>query len=201
MTATALAARPRRPASLAQAPPRHARAERLPARRSSVGTARGSMPVSKASSSAWGRTAGSSALAPVEPPVSQPLRETAPPGHGCGRPNPTATTEAPSLAPSSAIRLTRRGRLLATLTGAALVLLCLTLVPAVASGVASAFTGTPPMQTTTVTVQPGQTLWQVAATADPGGDTAAVVARIADANGLTSAADVRPGQRLVVPLE
>lgn len=207
MTATALAARPRRSASSAQPPPRSVPSRTSPAGQHSVGAARGSLPVSKASSSAWGSTAGSCALAPVVSPVPGPLRETATLRHAFGRPVPAADapsrppSSVPSRTPSSATRLTRRGRLLATLTGTALVLLCLTLVPAVASGVASAFTVSPTIQTTTVTVQPGQTLWQVAATADPGGDTATVVARIADANGLTGAADVRPGQRLVVPLE
>lgn len=195
MTLIAVASRPC-PAS-AQAAPRPARARRRRSAGSAVGPVRGPTPGSTASSSAWGSTAGSSALAAVAPSVPRPLRE--PPGRRSGRPV-AAATDVPSRVPSSAIRLTRRGRLLATLTGTALVLLCLTLVPAVASGVASAFTGAT-VQTTTVTVQPGQTLWQVAATTDPGGDTASVVARIADANGLTSAADVRPGQRLVVPLE
>lgn len=79
------------------------------------------------------------------------------------------------------------------------VLLGLTVVPAVASGVASAFSAAP-TTSTTVVVQPGQSLWQIAQAAAPAGDTASMVARIADANGITGADQLRPGQRLEVPL-
>jgi nucleoid-associated protein YgaU len=79
------------------------------------------------------------------------------------------------------------------------VLLSLTVVPAVAAGVASAFSPSP-SSSTTVVVQPGQSLWQVAQATAPNGDTASMVARIADANGITSADQLRPGQRLEVPL-
>ena len=79
------------------------------------------------------------------------------------------------------------------------VLLSLTLVPAVAAGVASTFSPSP-ASSTTVVVQPGQSLWQVAQATAPNGDTASMVARIADANGITSADQLRPGQRLEVPL-
>jgi Tfp pilus assembly protein FimV len=79
------------------------------------------------------------------------------------------------------------------------VLLSVTVVPSVASGVASVF-GASPASSTTVVVEPGQSLWQIAQAAAPTGDTASMVARIADANGITSADQLRPGQRLEVPL-
>lgn len=157
---------------------------------------------------AWYGTLGSSALAaPLARPRMTPAFD--PPVEPCRAPasepvTPPSTPAPPTRAQTRlppTVRLTRRGRLVATLLGTTLVVaLCITLVPAVASGVASAFTGVPPIATTTVTVQPGQTLWQIAQAADPGGDPAQVVAQIADANGLVSAAHVRPGQRLVVPL-
>lgn len=53
--------------------------------------------------------------------------------------------------------------------------------------------------TTTVTVQPGQTLWEIAGRVAAGGDVRATVDRIAELNGLTSAGDVQAGQRLLVP--
>jgi nucleoid-associated protein YgaU len=79
------------------------------------------------------------------------------------------------------------------------VLLSVTVVPAVASGVAAALSPVP-TGSTTVVVEPGQSLWQIAQTVAPSGDTASMVARIADANGITRADQLRPGQRLQVPL-
>lgn len=139
----------------------------------------------------WASTAGSSALAPTAEPLPA-LLPVAP---------PLARPAVELSRPAAPVRLTRRGRLVATLIAAAVAaLLCLTLGPAVASGVLTAFSGAPTTATTTVTVEPGQSLWQVAVATDPGSDPAQVVMRIADANGLTSATALRPGQRLVVPV-
>jgi LysM repeat protein len=49
-----------------------------------------------------------------------------------------------------------------------------------------------------VVVQPGQTLWAIAAAADPGADPRAVVAEIMQVNALSNAA-VQPGEQLWVP--
>jgi LysM repeat protein len=56
--------------------------------------------------------------------------------------------------------------------------------------------------TSTVIVQPGQTMWGLASTIAPNDDPRDTIARIADLNGLTvaQASAVRPGQRLIVPL-
>jgi len=51
----------------------------------------------------------------------------------------------------------------------------------------------------TVIVQPGQSLWQIAADAAPNVDPRSTIARIVDLNGLTSAGDVRGGQQITVP--
>jgi LysM repeat protein len=52
--------------------------------------------------------------------------------------------------------------------------------------------------TAQVVVQPGQTLWQVAAAAMPGTDTREAIERVRELNGLESSV-LRPGQALLVP--
>ena len=49
-----------------------------------------------------------------------------------------------------------------------------------------------------VVVQPGQTLWSIAAQADPAADTRLVIQRIVTANSLTSE-NITAGQRLWIP--
>ncbi len=198
MTAVVLDHRPRRTAA--------PRRPRPPSRAATPSRCAPPQAAPRAAPAWWdtvGSTVGSSALVPaIEVPSD---RAPAGPGQPPAAPTVCEPPPKPATRPMQPLRLTRRGRLQATLAGTAFAALsCLTLVPAVAAGVASAFTGPPAPATTTVIVEPGQTLWQVAAAADPGGDTATTattVARIADANGLTSAADLRPGQRLVVPVE
>lgn len=63
---------------------------------------------------------------------------------------------------------------------------------------ASSGTGSVPESTTVVRVQPGQTLWEIAAESAPGSDIEAVVSRIRELNGLGEVA-LRPGQPLTVP--
>jgi LysM repeat protein len=53
--------------------------------------------------------------------------------------------------------------------------------------------------TSTVVVQPGQTLWGVARALTPDADVRETVARIQELNGLTGAS-VHPGQSLIVPV-
>ncbi|WP_216853590.1 LysM peptidoglycan-binding domain-containing protein [Phytoactinopolyspora halotolerans] len=57
------------------------------------------------------------------------------------------------------------------------------------------------VETVRVEVQPGDTLWQLAREVDPDGDPRAVVDAIMGLNGLTSGADIRPGDTLTVPAE
>ncbi|MBI1377383.1 MAG: LysM peptidoglycan-binding domain-containing protein [Frankiales bacterium] len=70
------------------------------------------------------------------------------------------------------------------------------------SATSSAGDGPATPATTTVVVQPGETLWQVARAVAPDADVRDTIARIQDLNGLTGpgAATVRPGQSLVVPI-
>jgi nucleoid-associated protein YgaU len=100
-----------------------------------------------------------------------------------------------------AVRLTRRGRMLRSIV-LGLVLVAAVLVAAVAWGpgvVASSGSGEP-VPVRTVTVQPGQTLWDIAAASGLGGDPRDVVARIQDLNALPDAGRVQVGQTVAVPL-
>lgn len=99
------------------------------------------------------------------------------------------------------LRLTRRGRIV--LIGIPLVLLAALLLslagffnsPAKASDSAADLETT---SAVTVTVQPGQSLWGIAATVAPKRDARDVVADIVQLNNLSAGA-VFPGQQLFVP--
>jgi LysM repeat protein len=62
----------------------------------------------------------------------------------------------------------------------------------------SASTGSAPAPAPVHVVEPGETLWGIAAVLAPRADTRLVVARLAELNGLASA-EVRPGQVLLLP--
>jgi nucleoid-associated protein YgaU len=94
------------------------------------------------------------------------------------------------------VRLTARGRALVLLTSVTFLVLAL-----LASGRFAALAGDTPdgrPATAVVVVQPGETLWQIARTIDPGADPRALVSSIRELNGL-GAEPVVPGQSLVVP--
>jgi hypothetical protein len=121
----------------------------------------------------------------------------APAGHGDEEDDMSAMVPTgPSLARASSLRLTRRGRLLLTL-----VLLIGMLALAVAWGpsvVATDGAGEP-VPVRTVTVQPGQTLWDIAAASGLGGDLRAAVYEMQRLNGLDDAGLLQVGQQLAVP--
>lgn len=96
----------------------------------------------------------------------------------------------------SSMRLTRRGRI-AVVTLALLVLgaLAIAFGPSV---VATGESGQVPA-TTVVTVQPGQTLWEIAIDANPDGDVRQTVDDIMRMNSLPSAG-VQQGADLAVPV-
>lgn len=112
---------------------------------------------------------------------------------------PAGTRQARAAAPR--LRLTRRGRRLVR-TAVLLVAVLLALVGFVAGqgGVsrAGAVDGGP--ATTQVVVQPGQTLWGIAAATLPDENTSDAVRRIADLNGLAPGVTLVPGQPLVLPV-
>lgn len=91
-------------------------------------------------------------------------------------------------------RLTARGRVVVAL--AWLLLAVLAAAPILGSP------GEParPLRTTTVVVQPGDTLWAFARSIDGTADPRVVVDAIVDLNGLRSGGDIHPGDVLVVPV-
>jgi hypothetical protein len=96
---------------------------------------------------------------------------------------------------SSAVRLTRRGRLVLSL------FLLVTLTAAVVAGAASVSartTAAAAPATVEVVVQPGQTLWELAEEVAPGADPREVVREIRELNALAGSSVV-PGQPLTVP--
>ena len=102
-------------------------------------------------------------------------------------------------APAPPLRLTRRGRVVVTLAAALLV----TVISLLAAGVAQATNDGPSPRAARqnlvqVIVRPGQSLWSVAESADPGQDTRAVIQQIIDLNSLNGDT-VFAGQQLWVP--
>jgi LysM domain len=105
----------------------------------------------------------------------------------------------PRATPAGALRLTRRGRLVA----AALAALLVTVVSLLAAGAAQATnhalpSGAARQNLVHVIVRPGQSLWSVAEGADPDQDTRAVIQQIVDLNALSGDV-VFAGQQLWVP--
>ena len=105
----------------------------------------------------------------------------------------------PGRAPGAALRLTRRGRVVAAAVAALLV----TMVSLLAAGVAQATNhalppGAARQNLVQVVVRPGQSLWSVAESTDPDQDTRAVVQQIVDLNALSGDV-VFAGQQLWVP--
>ena len=92
----------------------------------------------------------------------------------------------------STVRLTRRGRL---------VVLGLGLAATIGLGLAAASVSTAndhPEQTRTITVQPGQTLWDISSRAAGGGDVRSMMSHLEAINHLDSAS-LQAGQHLRIP--
>ena len=104
----------------------------------------------------------------------------------------------PDGAPSIALRLTRRGRVVAATVAALLVTVVSLLAAGAAQATNHALPGAARQNLVQVVVRPGQSLWSVAERADPGADTRQVVQQIVELNGLTGDAVVA-GQWLWVP--
>ncbi|MFD1719319.1 LysM peptidoglycan-binding domain-containing protein [Georgenia deserti] len=134
----------------------------------------------------------------VGPDFVAPAPARAPQEVAASRPAPTGTrAPLPARATQTGpLRLTRRGRRVL----AASAFLCAAVFSVAAGTWAGQATGaTAPVETTTVTVGPGESLWSVAeAVAVPGADVREVVTQIVGLNGLEST-DVRVGQQLEVP--
>ncbi|HWD78436.1 MAG TPA: LysM peptidoglycan-binding domain-containing protein [Kribbella sp.] len=137
--------------------------------------------------------------APVVPPRKRPRIEGATsdrmPVRGCSGESLGRRVQAQ---PEPALRLTRRGRMLLTAVsvlvfGAAVLVLGLRVAGVLEPG--PHFTHTVPVQ-----VAPGQTLWSIAESTNPGQDPTIVVEKIADLNKLATPADITPGQTLQIPI-
>lgn len=99
------------------------------------------------------------------------------------------------------VRLTRRGRrLVRSVVLLAAVLLALVGFVAGQGAVSSAGAADGGPATTQVVVQPGDTLWAIAAATLPDDDTREAVRRIADLNNIDPGVPLVPGQPLVLPV-
>lgn len=96
-----------------------------------------------------------------------------------------------------AVRLTRRGK--AVVLVAALVAIAVLAIALGSAGTASGTAGTPEA-TRTVQVTAGQTLWQIAAEANPSGDIRKTVDEIVRLNSLSSASALQLGSEIAVPV-
>ncbi|HEY3001970.1 MAG TPA: LysM domain-containing protein [Kribbellaceae bacterium] len=95
------------------------------------------------------------------------------------------------------LRLTRRGQRLVTAVSA---LVFGSAVFVLGQHVVESFSDHPRYtHTTSVQVGAGQSLWEIAQETNPGVDPRIVIEEIADLNNLRTAADVIPGQNLIVP--
>jgi len=118
---------------------------------------------------------------------------------GLQRDTPAARSGRPRDTPVAPLRLTRRGRVVVVTAAALLV----TVVSLLLAGVAQATNDGPSPRAARqnlvqVVVHPGQSLWSVAESADPGQDTRAVIQQIIDLNSLNGDT-VFAGQQLWVP--
>jgi Tfp pilus assembly protein FimV len=102
---------------------------------------------------------------------------------------------------SAPVRLTARGRRLARTVVVAFALLLVLAFSLVGRTPADAGSGAVLPATSTVVVQPGQSVWQIAKSVAPGADVRDTIERIAILNGFEDASDlvVHPGQKLVIP--
>jgi LysM repeat protein len=139
--------------------------------------------------------------APLDPPA--PVPSQAPRPHPsreqAGRPRPASNQATRPETANPPLRLTRRGRVVVAVA-AALVLAALSLVIASTAQATNHPVSSRAAQQglAQVTVHPGQSLWSVAESADPGADTRVVIQQIIELNGLSGNV-VFAGQRLWVP--
>jgi predicted Zn-dependent protease len=108
----------------------------------------------------------------------------------------SASSRAASAAPSGAVRLTRRGRLVVTLVLTAMIVAAFVVFGG--ASVATRDAGAPE-QVRVVEVEQGQTLWGIASQASDDGDVREMVYRIRELNSLPDSTLVE-GQELAIPL-
>lgn len=120
---------------------------------------------------------------------AQPMRPAA------RRPRPVPSSAARAATP---VRLTLRGRRLLRTVVVAVALLVVLVVGFLGRTPAGAGDSAPQTATSTVVVQPGDTLWNVAKSVAPNADVRETVERIATLNNLDTRVLI-PGQTLVIP--
>ncbi len=103
----------------------------------------------------------------------------------------------PDLDVAPAIRLTRRGKLV--IFSVALAIIAVMVVLFGSSSLAGDQAGALP-ETTSVTVLPGNTLWEIAADANPNGDIRSTVDDILRLNSLPNASALQMGSEIAVPV-
>lgn len=113
------------------------------------------------------------------------------------RPAATRTTyRSAASTPAAPLRLTGRGRVAVIAVALAVIS---TLVIVFGSAVVATDTASQSATVTTITVQPGQTLWSVAAEARPDADIRSTVDEIVKLNALEDGAPLPIGATLAVP--
>lgn len=112
----------------------------------------------------------------------------------------TVTAPAAGGACAAALRLTPRGRVVVFVVSLLVTMTALML--AVVPSVIATDTAGDAVPVTEVTVQPGDTLWDIASAANPGSDVAATMNEIAQLNTLDEVDDgqLGVGQEIVVPI-
>ncbi len=142
---------------------------------------------------------------PVTEPAAAPWAGAATEARVAARATAAArmTGQARGTARPGAVRLTRRGRRVVAALVIGVVIVAVTLLwMGLAGGVQASSHGSAPgspyQGMTQVVVQPGQTLWSIAAAAEPSANAWAVVQQIINVNALSSA-NVQAGQLLWVP--
>ena len=111
----------------------------------------------------------------------------------------TASQDSAPRLPASRLRLTRRGRVVLTSLAAA-PLAGLALVAALNGGIATATTDLSADSFEYVTVNAGESLWELASAIAPSADPRDVISDIAHLNGLEDS-EVHPGLRIAIPVK
>jgi hypothetical protein len=139
------------------------------------------------------------AALPTRPPMARAWPTARPAGSATSAGSATLVGPAKPVRPAGPVRLTRRGR--AVVGGAAVALVAFLLSLALSGGALASnhgVAGSPYQGMRQVVVQPGQTLWTLAAQAEPGADPRVVIPQIVSANALAGAT-IFPGEQLWVP--
>ena len=103
----------------------------------------------------------------------------------------------PDAKPAPRVRLTRRGKVVVLTVAVAVIALLVVMFGS--SSFAGDQAGAAP-ETTSVRVLPGQTLWEIAAEANPNGDIRKTVDEIVRLNSLPNASALQLGSEIAVPV-